>query len=103
MTRPPDTDSAAEPDPVARARQSTEFFALLVPGQMGCIFDHSAADLVLGHIDVTPNLIAGTDRPQNIGAVRFPRHRRLIQNRSGDFEEVHGGEGSEVRGQSRLC
>lgn len=47
-------------DPVARARRATEFFAPLVPGQLGCVFDHSAPDLVLGHIDVTPNLIAGT-------------------------------------------
>lgn len=51
------TDDA---DPIARARRATEFFAPLVPGQLGCIFDHSAEDLVLGHIDVTPNLIAGT-------------------------------------------
>ena len=43
-----------------RARQSTEFFGPLVPGQLGCVFDHAAPDLVVGHIDVTPNLIAGT-------------------------------------------
>jgi 1,4-dihydroxy-2-naphthoyl-CoA hydrolase len=47
-------------DPVTRARGATEFFAPLVPGQLGCVFDHSAADLVVGHIDVTANLIAGT-------------------------------------------
>lgn len=47
-------------DPVETARHSTEFFAPLVPGQLGCVFDHAAADLVVGHIDVTPNLIAGT-------------------------------------------
>lgn len=47
-------------DPVDRARGATEFFAPLVPGQLGCVFDHSAADLVVGHIDVSPNLIAGT-------------------------------------------
>jgi uncharacterized protein (TIGR00369 family) len=54
--------SPEEPDidPVERARRVTEFFSDRVPGQLGCIFDHSARDLVTGHIDVTPNLIAGT-------------------------------------------
>jgi 1,4-dihydroxy-2-naphthoyl-CoA hydrolase len=47
-------------DPVTRARGSTEFFSPLVPGQLGCVFDHSEESLVVGHIDVTPNLIAGT-------------------------------------------
>ncbi|HEY3831110.1 MAG TPA: PaaI family thioesterase [Acidimicrobiia bacterium] len=47
-------------DPQAAARAMTEFFAPLVPGQLGCVFDHSARDLVVGHIDVTQNLIAGT-------------------------------------------
>lgn len=47
-------------DPVEQARRSTEFFGPLVPGQLGCVFDHAATDLVVGHIDVTPNLIAGT-------------------------------------------
>jgi 1,4-dihydroxy-2-naphthoyl-CoA hydrolase len=47
-------------DPVARARAMTEFFGPLVPGRLGCIFDHAGADLVLGHIDVTESLIAGT-------------------------------------------
>ena len=54
MTESDDTD------PVARARRATEFFAPLVPGQLGCVFDHVTMDLVIGHIDVTPNLIAGT-------------------------------------------
>lgn len=54
MTAPDDDD------PTTHARRMTEFFAPRVPGQMGCVFDHSAADLVIGHIDVTPNLIAGT-------------------------------------------
>jgi uncharacterized protein (TIGR00369 family) len=54
MTQPIDMD------PIARARRSTEFFGPLVPGQLGCIFDHAAPDLVTGHIDVTANLIAGT-------------------------------------------
>jgi uncharacterized protein (TIGR00369 family) len=53
-------DDAHDPDPGARALRATAFFAPLVPGQLGCVFDHSAPDLVLGHIDVTPNLIAGT-------------------------------------------
>ena len=47
-------------DPSARAREATEFFSKLVPGQLGCVFDHAADDLVLGHIDVTANLISGT-------------------------------------------
>jgi 1,4-dihydroxy-2-naphthoyl-CoA hydrolase len=50
----------SEDDPVERARRVTEFFADRVPGQLGCVIDHSAADLVVGHIDVTENLIAGT-------------------------------------------
>jgi 1,4-dihydroxy-2-naphthoyl-CoA hydrolase len=49
-----------ELDPVERGRWATEFFGPLVPGQLGCVFDHSAGDLVVGHIDVTKNLIAGT-------------------------------------------
>jgi 1,4-dihydroxy-2-naphthoyl-CoA hydrolase len=52
--------SPDDPDPLERARGATEFFGPLVPGQLGCVFDHSAADLVIGHIDVTENLIAGT-------------------------------------------
>ena len=47
-------------DPLARARRMNDFFGPLVPGQMGCVFDHAAPDLVLGHIDVTEKLIAGT-------------------------------------------
>lgn len=53
------TDDAAS-DAAARAAGSTEFFGPLVPGQLGCVFDHAAPDLVVGHIDVTGNLIAGT-------------------------------------------
>jgi uncharacterized protein (TIGR00369 family) len=55
MSAPAPTD-----DPTERARLVTEFFSQRVPGQLGCIFDHSAKDLVMGHIDVTENLIAGT-------------------------------------------
>ena len=47
-------------DAVVRAREMTDFFRPLVPGQLGCVFDHAGADLVVGHIDVTQNLIAGT-------------------------------------------
>jgi len=54
------TTAPHDTDPVARARRNTEFFAPLVPGRLGCVFDHSAEDLVVGHIDVTPPLIAGT-------------------------------------------
>jgi uncharacterized protein (TIGR00369 family) len=49
-----------ETDPAERARGATEFFGARVPGQLGCVFDHSSAELVVGHIDVTANLIAGT-------------------------------------------
>jgi len=54
------SEESADWDPVEQARWSTEFFGALVPGQLGCVFDHSAKDLVVGHIDVTENLIAGT-------------------------------------------
>ena len=47
-------------DPGARARSMTEFFGPLVPGRLGCVFDHADRDLVLGHIDVAEDLIAGT-------------------------------------------
>jgi uncharacterized protein (TIGR00369 family) len=47
-------------DPQESAREMTAFFGPRVPGQLGCVFDHSAKDLVIGHIDVTENLIAGT-------------------------------------------
>jgi 1,4-dihydroxy-2-naphthoyl-CoA hydrolase len=53
-------DDSREWNPIEQARWSTEFFGPLVPGQLGCVFDHSAKDLVVGHIDVTENLIAGT-------------------------------------------
>jgi uncharacterized protein (TIGR00369 family) len=43
-----------------RAKQMTEFFGPLVPGQLGCVFDVATPDEVIGHIDVTENLIAGT-------------------------------------------
>ena len=52
--------SGETPDPIEQARRDTEFFGPLVPGQMGCVFDHSAPDLVLGHIAVSESLIAGT-------------------------------------------
>src|SRR4051812_31949712 len=45
---------------VDRAASVTEFFGPLVPGQLGCVFDIARPDGVVGHIDVTPNLIAGT-------------------------------------------
>ena len=54
------SSSSREIDPVERARGATEFFRPRVPGQLGCVFDHSAGDLVTGYIDVTENLIAGT-------------------------------------------
>jgi uncharacterized protein (TIGR00369 family) len=53
-------NTEAELDPAARGQGATKFFGPLVPGQLGCVFDRASADLVIGHIDVTPNLIAGT-------------------------------------------
>lgn len=38
----------------------TEFFEPRVPGLLGCVFDEASAELVVGHIDVTEQLIAGT-------------------------------------------
>jgi uncharacterized protein (TIGR00369 family) len=43
-----------------RALQMTQFFSTRVPGQLGCVFDHASENLVIGHIFVTENLIAGT-------------------------------------------
>lgn len=54
------SSSEQDTDPVAHARQMTEFFGPRVPGKLGCIFDHSSDRLVTGHIDVTDGLIAGT-------------------------------------------
>ena len=47
-------------DAGATATEMTKFFADRVPGQLGCVFDHATSDLVVGYIDVTVNLIAGT-------------------------------------------
>ena len=49
-----------ESTPEAQAAASTEFFGPLVPGQIGSVFTHASVDVVVGHIDVTENLIAGT-------------------------------------------
>jgi uncharacterized protein (TIGR00369 family) len=54
------TDAHLPDEATTRAREMTEFFLPLVPGQLGCVFDHAAPDLVVGHIEVTNNLIAGT-------------------------------------------
>jgi uncharacterized protein (TIGR00369 family) len=42
------------------AQRMNDFFGPLVPGQLGCVFDSVTPELVVGHIDVTDNLIAGT-------------------------------------------
>ena len=52
--------SDAPTDAIEEGGRVTEFFAPLVPGQLGCVFDEASRDRVVGHIDVTPNLIAGT-------------------------------------------
>jgi uncharacterized protein (TIGR00369 family) len=44
-------------DPVKAAN---DFFGPLVPGMLGCVCTHVDKDLVVGHIDVTKDLIAGT-------------------------------------------
>ncbi len=43
-----------------RAQQMNDFFGPLVPGKLGCVFTEATKDLVVGHIDVTEELIAGT-------------------------------------------
>ena len=45
-------------DPGEVARRIAEFFGRWC--LLGCVFDHPAEDLVVGYIDVTENLIAGT-------------------------------------------
>lgn len=47
-------------DATDHAQRMNDFFGPLVPGQLGCVFDAAERDLVVGHIDVTENLIAGT-------------------------------------------
>jgi len=55
-----ETNTAHDEAALARAQRMTEFFSPLVPGQLGCVFDYAAPDLVIGHIEVSENLIAGT-------------------------------------------
>lgn len=43
-----------------QAQRMNEFFGPLVPGQLGVVYDSVTPEEVLGHIDVTENLIAGT-------------------------------------------
>ena len=45
---------------MSRADELNEFFGPLAPGLHGVVFDHAEADRVEGHIDVVPELIAGT-------------------------------------------
>src|SRR5947209_20576491 len=52
--------SEAPSDAVSQAHRATKFFQPLVPGQLGCVFDHVERELVIGHLDVTTPLIAGT-------------------------------------------
>ena len=47
-------------DATDHATRMNEFFGPLVPGMLGCVYDSVEKDLVVGHIDVTENLIAGT-------------------------------------------
>jgi len=56
------TERTVEPTEESRARAAsmTDFFGPLVPGQLGCVFDEATTDRVVGHIDVSPSLIAGT-------------------------------------------
>jgi len=49
-------------DPAEQARRSNEFFGPLVPGRMGCVFDHSSPELVIGHIAVAEVTNGDTDR-----------------------------------------
>ncbi len=67
-------------DPLARARRMTEFFAPLVPGQLGCIFDHAAKDLVIGHTDDVP-----------IRTARFPSNWELSTERAASVVKLMAG------------
>jgi 1,4-dihydroxy-2-naphthoyl-CoA hydrolase len=40
--------------------QINDFFGPLAPGLQGVVFDEAEGDRVVGHIDVAPELIAGT-------------------------------------------
>ena len=40
--------------------QLNEFFGPLAPGLHGVVFDEASAERIVGHIDVSPPLIAGT-------------------------------------------
>lgn len=42
------------------AQEMNDFFGPLAPGLHGVVFDENDKDRVVGHIDVTPPLIAGT-------------------------------------------
>lgn len=42
------------------AQEMNDFFGPLAPGLHGVVFDENETDRVVGHIDVTPPLIAGT-------------------------------------------
>ena len=42
------------------AQEMNDFFGPLAPGLHGVVFDENEQDRVVGHIDVTPPLIAGT-------------------------------------------
>jgi uncharacterized protein (TIGR00369 family) len=46
--------------PTDSAESLNEFFAPLLPGMLGITFDRCTDDEVVGHVDVTPPLIAGT-------------------------------------------
>lgn len=46
--------------PTAEADRLNEFFGPLAPGLHGVVFDTAAPDVVVGHIDVSGALIAGT-------------------------------------------
>jgi uncharacterized protein (TIGR00369 family) len=47
-------------EPADSAASLNEFFAPLLPGLLGITFDRCTDDEVVGYIDVTPALIAGT-------------------------------------------
>jgi 1,4-dihydroxy-2-naphthoyl-CoA hydrolase len=51
---------AREPDGTDSAAALNEFFGPRVPGLLGVTFDRCTPDEVVGHIDVTEALIAGT-------------------------------------------
>lgn len=66
-------DEAAAALAMERARSSTEFFGPLVPGQLGCVFDHAAPDLVVG-IELKSNFLSSARVGERVTCRCTPAH-----------------------------